>query len=587
MRHSWKMKLGAVLLVAALLSACSAKSDTTGDTAGDGGSAATATATAGASDAAANAQLASIDTSQEVEYEADDAYTDWTTANPTKIALSGTGATIDGSGAEAKDGTVTITAAGTYAVSGKLDDGRIVVDVADKGVVRLVLNGAEIHNSDSSAIYVEEAGKLVLTLAEGTENVVSDGAEYVFPDASTDEPNAAIFSHDDLTINGSGKLAVQGNYKDAIKSKDDLKITGGTIAIQSVDDGLVGRDLVAVQDGAVTIDAADDAVKTTNDTDETKGFIYIQGGTFSIQAGDDAIHSETAIKISGGKIDILKSNEGIEARVIDISGGDIRVVSDDDGVNAAGGTSSEAEGGAGGGGGRPGSQADSGNLLKISGGTLSVDAQGDGLDANGSIEMSGGTVLVNGPTNDGNGSLDYDGTFVMTGGFLVAAGSSGMAQASSDGSTQPGILMTYSQTQQAGAIVRLEDADGNGLVTFAPSKTYSSVFISSPELKQNASYTLYSGGTSTGTATGGLYEGGDYSGGTKVVSFETSSVVTWLNESGVTEARSGMGGPGGNRGGGGRGFGGGRMPQGGQQPPDGQQPTDGQLPADGQQPTDG
>lgn len=587
MRHSWKMKLGAVLLVAALLSACSAKSDTTGNTAGDGGSAATATATAGASDAAASAQLASIDTSQEVEYEADDAYTDWTTANPTKIALSGTSATIDGSGAEAKDGTVTITAAGTYAVSGKLDDGRIVVDVADKGVVRLVLNGAEIHNSDSSAIYVEEAGKLVLTLAEGTENVVSDGAEYVFPDASTDEPNAAIFSHDDLTINGSGKLAVQGNYKDAIKSKDDLKITGGTIAIQSVDDGLVGRDLVAVQDGAVTIDAADDAVKTTNDTDETKGFVYIQGGTFSIQAGDDAIHSETAIKISGGKIDILKSNEGIEARVIDISGGDIRVVSDDDGVNAAGGTSSEAEGGAGGGGGRPGSQADSGNLLKISGGTLSVDAQGDGLDANGSIEMSGGTVLVNGPTNDGNGSLDYDGTFVMTGGFLVAAGSSGMAQASSDGSTQPGILMTYSQTQQAGAIVRLEDADGNGLVTFAPSKTYSAVFISSPDLKQNASYTLYSGGTSTGTATGGLYEEGDYSGGTKVVSFETSSVVTWLNESGVTEARSGMGGPGGNRGGGGRGFGGGRMPQGGQQPPDGQQPTDGQLPADGQQPADG
>lgn len=554
--NNWYMKqLGIVLLCAVMVSACSSNNSVTTSTATTS-NATTATAepasdvTVQTSDAGSGEQLASIDPAQEVEYDEDDAYTDWTSANPTEIKLNGTGASIEGAGAEAKDSTITITSAGTYAVSGKLDDGQIVIDVKDEGTVRLVLNGAEIHNSSTSPIYVEEAGKTIITLQEGTENLVSDGATYVYPDATTDEPNAAIFSHDDLTINGTGKLIVQGNYNNGITSKDKLKIMGGTLEIHVLDDGLMGRDLVAVHEGDLTIEAGGDAIKTTYDTDATKGFIVITGGTINIDAGDDGIHSETAIALAGGTIDIVKSNEGIEAPTIVISDGKTSVVASDDGMNVAGGDGESAnEGGPGAGGGQ--FATTSTNKLTISGGYLSVESQGDGLDSNGSIVMTGGTVVVNGPTGNNNGSLDYDGTFEMTGGVIVSAGSSGMVQASSDQSTQYGILMTYSQAQQADTLVRLEDSEGNAIITFAPSKDYQAVYISSPNMKKDASYTLYSGGMSTGSESNGLYDGGEYQGGAKVVEFKTSTIVTWLNESGVTEASSGMGGPGG-RGGGGR-----------------------------------
>ncbi|WP_127494919.1 carbohydrate-binding domain-containing protein [Paenibacillus glycanilyticus] len=586
-------KLAFILLCAAALSACNSQTNAGANTTGSTGSANT-------SEAAAAVQTATYQLDDTVEYDEDDAYTDWSTSDVTSIALNGTSATIDGSGAEAKDGILTITAAGTYVASGKLDEGQIVVNVADKGIVRLVLNGAEIHYSKSAPIYVEEAGKLILSLPEGTNNVVSDGTDYVFPDSETDEPNAAIFSKDDMTINGTGKLTVQGNYNNGIASKDKLKITGGTFDIQAADDAVMGRDLVAVKDGDFTLDAAGHGIKTTNDTEGEEGIIVLQGGTYNIQsgkdglhstgglsisegdltiaAGDDGIHAETALEIAGGNIDITKSYEGLEATDITIAGGDIKLAASDDGVNAATGADSSGGEGAAPGGGQQASGASEG-LLTISGGSLYVDADGDGLDANGSIVMTGGTVMVNGPTENNNGALDYDSTFNMTGGTLVAAGSSGMVQAASDSSTQAGILMMFPETQQAGTLVHLEDESGKAIATYAPTKNYQAVYISTPDLAKDASYTIYSGGKSTGTPTNGLYADGEYSGGTKVVSFTASSLITWVNESGVTEAQSGFGGGmGGGRGGhGGMGGGGGRG-MGGQMPQDGAAPPDGTAP---------
>ncbi len=573
-------KLGVIVLCAALLSACNGKAAPLSEVEASTAITASTNEATSTNEAASGEQAASIDLTEVVEYDDDDQYKDWTSANPTEIKLNGTSASIEGTGAEAKNGTITIRAAGTYSVSGKLDEGQIVVDVKDKGIVRLVLNGAEIHNSSTSPIYVAEAGKTIITLQEGTENLISDGETYVYPDTATDEPNAAIFSHDNLTFNGTGKLVVQGNFNNGITSKDKLKITGGTLEIHAVDDALMGRDLVAVQEGDITIEAGGHGIKTTNDAEDSLGIIAIEGASFNIRsvedalhssggiqiaggdiditADDDGIHAEVSIAIVGGTIDITKSNEGIEAPTIVISEGQISVVASDDGVNAAGGADDSASEGAPGG---NQSGAASSNKLTISGGYLTVDAQGDGLDANGSIAMAGGTVIVNGPTGNNNGSLDYDGTFEMTGGFLVAAGSSGMAQAASEQSTQYGILMSYPQTQAAGTMVHLEDSEGNAIITFAPSKNYQSVFVSSPNFKKDASYTLYSGGTSTGTEANGLYDGGEYQGGTKVVDFTTSSVITWLSESGVTAARSGMGGPGGNPG-----QGSGRMRPVGEQP---------------------
>jgi hypothetical protein len=577
-----------------------------------------------------------------VTYDSDDLYTDWKSEDNTSIELTGTGATVEDSGGAIVDGNIiTIKTSGTYVISGKLNDGQIIVDAEDKATVRLVLNGAEINSSANSPIYVKKAEKTVISLEEGTENTISDGKSYNL-EGSEDEPNAALFSKDDLTINGTGKLVVDGNYNNGITSKDDLKITGGTIEIEAADDGLMGRDLLAVKDGKITINAGGDAVKSTNDKDASKGVIAIEGGAFDLVAendgfqavtslliadgdfkvatgggspemvgskegeqrpgqtnnttttasaetesdsakglkagtevaigggtfdidslddavhsnnsvtinggkiaiatGDDGIHGDSAVLANGGDINISKSYEGIESLVITIAAGTIEVNASDDGINVGGGVD----------GSNPDMQSatSENNLLSITGGNVYVNAQGDGLDSNGSISMTDGTVIVSGPTNNGNGSLDYDQTFDISGGLLIAAGSSGMVQAASEESKQYSMLMTYPETQAAGTILHLEDSKGNIVVTLAPEKDYQSVFISSPELEKDGTYTLYSNGTATGSEANGLYSDGDYSGGTKVVQFTIADSVTWLNESGITTAQSG--GPGG---------GGGKAPQ--------------------------
>jgi hypothetical protein len=508
---------------------------------------------------------------------------------------------------------------------------------------------------------VKNAGKTVVSLPEGTDNTLSDGTEYVLEDSS-DEPNAALFSKDNLTINGTGKLTVHGNYNNGITSKDELRITGGTIEIDSVDDGLMGRDVVGVKEGTITIVAGGDGIKSSNDKDSSKGNIALEGGRYDITAssdgiqaesslliadgdytissgggspetvatkgndmrptgnetttttttvtetdsakglkatvdvaigggrfkidssddavhsnnsvtitdgemtiasGDDGIHGDTAVLTKGGKINITKSYEGIESKVISIADGEIDVTASDDGINV--------------GGGNDGSGIDfqstetDDNLLSISGGTVTVNSAGDGLDSNGAIQMTAGTVLVNGPTDNGNGSLDYDQSFEMTGGFLIAAGSAGMLQATSEQSTQNAMVMTYPETQAAGTLLHLEDSDGNTVATFAPEKDYQAVFISSPNLEKDKDYTLYSGGTSTGKEADGLYSDGDYTGGTKVVKITISDSVTWLNESGVTTGSSGGPGGGGMRGGG-------QRPDRGQTPPTGEAPDGSQTP---------
>ncbi|SEK43643.1 carbohydrate-binding domain-containing protein [Paenibacillus sp. OK003] len=732
-------KLWSIAMITAMVTACSAPAATSS-------TANAATSTTGTTKTVSVSEQTSVKYADLVTMDADDTNVSWSATDSTTIKLNGTTASITGSGAKAANGSVTISAAGTYVLSGKLTDGQIVVNVADKGTVHLVLNGATINDNDSAAIYIQKAGKAIITLEEGTENAVSDGKTYVYADATTDEPDAAIFSKADLTFNGTGKLTVTGNYNEGITSKDDLKIVSGTINVKSADDGIKGKDMVAIQAGIITIDSEGDGIKSTNDTDTTKGFVAIAGGTFNIQSGsdgiqaetalvtdggtfnivtgggsanapekveegpfgggwgggtppadmgtppdgeppadmpsnngtnaagavpssstnakapadsnadadtsttteeettsakalkagvdltvnggtytidsmddslhsnnnvivndgkfsiesgDDGIHADQALTINGGTITIAKSYEGLEGAIITLNDGDVDVTASDDGVNASGeitatdadadaattaddstkaadtdttavsntsvtettgttsttdqsnqstDTNSNARPQGGGPGGMPGESA-SNSELHINGGSLTVNAGGDGLDSNGSIYMTDGTVIVNGPTDNGNGPLDYDGTFEMSGGYLVAAGSSGMAQGTSDTSTQNTIVMTYPETQKAGTLVHVQDSEGNNILTFAPAKDYQSVVVSSPDLKKDGSYVIYSGGTSTGKAVDGLYTDGTYSGGTKVVAFQSTSNVTWVNESGVTTANTGMG-PGG--------FGGGR-----------------------------
>jgi hypothetical protein len=557
-----------------------------------------------------------------VEYDQDDLDYSINSSDMSYIKLEGDSITFEGSGATVNGNIVTITSAGMYGISGTLNDGQIIVDTVDEETVVLVLNGADITYSTSAPIYVSNAEKTVITLADGTENYVTDGDSYIFEDAE-DEPNAAVFSKDDLTINGNGSLTVSANYNNGIASKDDLKITGGSITVNAVNDGIKGRDSIAIKDGMITVNAGGDGMQSNNDEDAEKGYVAIEGGTLDITAGldgiqaetsllvsggdiaitsgggsveasssvggfggrgmggnpnktdesakglkagvdltitggeiqisslddalhsnvritinggdillasgDDGVHADDVLTINGGVLNITQSYEGLESVIITINDGTIHLVASDDGINASSGNGGAAAGGMPGQG--PGDFESGDNYLYVNGGYIAIDAMGDGIDANGPIDMTRGVVIVNGPTSNGNGPLDYLGTFNISGGFLVAVGSSGMAQAPSESSSQYSMMYNFSAQQVAGTLVHIETDNGEEILTFMPTKEYQSVLLSSPELQNGATYVVYSGGSSTGTVTDGLYSGGKYTAGTQVASFTISSIVTGAGSS--------------------------------------------------------
>ncbi|MBB6731600.1 carbohydrate-binding domain-containing protein, partial [Cohnella zeiphila] len=304
MNRSHKAKLMAAAILSALLAAgCSSNADEPAASASASSSTGGTTVSSSGAASAAAVKLAGLDATEQAGFDEDDALTTWSADSSIAIALGGTGATVDGSGATAEGGVVTIADAGTYVVSGQSSDGQIVIDVPEDAVVHLVLNGVQISNDDGPALYVKEADKVIVTLQDGTDNTVADGATYA--DTSEDAPTAALYSKGDLTINGTGKLTVQGNSNDGIASKDDLKLMSGTIDIQAADDGMIGKDLVAVKDGTVTIDAGGDGIKSTNDADADKGNVAIAGGTFHITAENDGFQAASSLLIDGGTFDIV------------------------------------------------------------------------------------------------------------------------------------------------------------------------------------------------------------------------------------------------------------------------------------------
>lgn len=495
------------------------------------------------------------------------------------IELHGGSASISGSGAEAEQReyyVVKITEGGTYVISGSLENGQIYVE-AGENQVHLVLNGAKLSCKASAPIYINNGRKTVITLAAGTENVLTDGTDYTYAVTESDEetgeitgePNAALFSKKALTINGSGSLSVTGNFNNGITCKDELKIMNGTITVTAQNHGIRGNDFVVIKGGSIAVAALEgDGIKSTKEEHAEKGYVYIENGTLSVTAGDDGIqaanfaavkdgsislacgkdgiHADGTLSISGGTIDIEKSYEGLEGLEIDISSGKIHLTAEDDGLNASAGSASETDGwrGFGGGGGM---QYDSSCQIYISGGYLYVDADGDGIDSNGDLTVSGGSVIINGPTNSGNGALDANGTILVNGGFLVASGSSGMAEYPSGSSAQNVIVATLSR-QQAGALLRIEDADGNDLLTFTSAKTYHSLIFSSPDIKSGMEYTVYTGGSySGGTESDGLMADGSYTGGSVFGSVTVSTILSYVGTSGGMNGPGGMGGRPGRR----------------------------------------
>ena len=500
----------------------------------------------------------------------------WDTTGAAAITLTGDGASISGNGAYVYDGNVVIAEAGRYVLSGSLEDGSIIVDAHDSSKVWILLDGVEINCSDDACIQVDQADKVFLTLAEGSENTLISGSAYS-DTALSDGTDGAIFAHDDLTINGSGSLTVTAQYSHGISANDDLVITGGTITISAADDAIHVNDSIRIKDAAITVTAGDDGLLTTNEVEN--GYLYIESGTLditasgdgihttgdvtvaggetNISAGDDGIHSDASVFVQSGTILISDCYEGIEALIIDVSGGDVSINCEDDGFNANGGSSDMFGGGGqmGGGqndgtfghGGMHGSGTDEGTTgemptppdrsgesmsggmptgqetetasgsgqssadtedvetyISISGGNIrivnEVGQDADGLDSNGDIKISGGTIYISLLGTGSNCAVDYasesGGVAEITGGTIIACGASSMAESFDSTSTQASILYNMSSIAAAGTTLTVTDADGSVLLSWEVPCSFSSALISCPEMKIGGTYTVSAGETS-------------------------------------------------------------------------------------------
>ncbi|MBP1756309.1 MAG: hypothetical protein H6Q59_2707, partial [Firmicutes bacterium] len=506
--------------------------------------------------------LSSSEVVVDTEFTARDIEVGYEAASATSIVLDGSSIQVSGEGATAEGKVLTITKEGSYIVAGSLDDGQIIIDAGDKDKIQLILNGVSINCQSNAPIYIKNADKVFITLAEGTKNSLTDGSEYV----QTDDNNVdgVIYSKADLTLNGSGTLSIQGSYKQGIVSKDDLIITGGTYEISAVKDALNGKDCVKIKDGSFTLNTTTgNGIQSKNSEDSTKGYVYISGGTINITNCKEGIEG-TVIIIEDGTIVINATDDGLNAASASSSSTTTdtsQVISsmstntsstntsstNTSGTNTSGTNTSSTDdiiiatatddpiassatvtspdtgddttitrgpggmkrgqapageapqggflpddkgqgnfGGAGGG----QFEVDENCYIRISGGTIIVNAQGDGIDSNGSLYVSGGTINVNGPTENNNGSLDYNGVAEITGGTVIVVGSAGMSQSFGETSTQCAILYNMDSAVAAGSTLTLADEDGNEVVSFTPNKQYQSIVISSPKLVQGENYTL-------------------------------------------------------------------------------------------------
>lgn len=540
----------------------------------------------------------------EVEYDAQELTGEWSDYTA-KITLDDSKVAIEGIGVTNNNNSIIIKSAGTYYVTGNTSDGNIMIEANKDDNVQLVLDNCLITSTTTAPINAIQAEKLTITLAENSENTITDGSSYTeFSDTENSEPDGAIFAKTNLVINGKGKLVVEANYSDGIVSKDYIKIINANIEVNSADDAIKGKDYVATNNANIKINAKGDGIKSTNAEDTSLGYVVIEGGILNIEAeadgiqaetvlnissnpkiniitsrevtslnnnqnfgrlgefkhgrkmegfsnfvtstedlgsskalkagaeitidsgnieiestddsihsngiivindatikassGDDGIHADTNIVINAGDIDITKCYEGIESSYIEINGGTISVVASDDGINIGGGNDSSAMGG------RPGQNSfssveDLNKKLVINNGNIMVDATGDGLDSNGSIQINGGNIVVAGPISSGNGPLDYELKCEVNGGNVIIYGSNGMWQNPSNSSKQ--YCLTYEVSGKTGDEVVLKDNFSNQITTFEIVKPYRAITISNKNIQKGKTYTIYINGNSAGSLT--------------------------------------------------------------------------------------
>ena len=531
------------LLAALALTGCSATSasNTSATSATSTSASSTSDTTSKVADSFSTDVKSGAKLAEDTHYSAKDLT--WDSSSEVTIDLSNPTAT---DGVTVSDGVITITKAGNYKLTGTYE-GQIKVEAADSDMVRLILNNAAITNSTGAAINVVEADEVVIYTASGTTNTVSDGSSY--SDTASGSPDAAIYSKSDLTLAGEGTLKVEGKYEEGIHTSDSLVIASGTLEVNAANTGIKGKDYVDILDGTITVTASQDGIKATNDTDGNRGWVRLSGGTVNISAGDDGFKAERVLEISGGTLNITQSNEGIEAQYINILDGTVNVTSSDDGINAsysttststksaststtqttqskqaaqgnqsapqapsgsagqapAGGQAPSGTMGSGttgqppaGGGARGGMGGGGGTFevvdatINITGGTVTVNANGDGIDSNGTATLSGGTLIVNGPFTGGNASLDTNGDLLLNG-TTVAAGNSGdMFEAPSTSSTSGYVKISNVSNLSAGTTVQVTDSSGNVVANYKVTNSNTAlILVSSSKITKGESYTVY------------------------------------------------------------------------------------------------
>lgn len=534
------------LLAALALTGCSATS--TSNTSATATSATTTSASSTSDTTSKVADSFSTDVKNGAKLAEDTHYSakdlTWDSSSEVTIDLSNPTAT---DGVTVSDGVITITKAGNYKLTGTYE-GQIKVEAADSDMVRLILNNATITNSTGAAINVVEADEVVIYTASGTTNTVSDGSSY--SDTASGSPDAAIYSKSDLTLAGEGTLKVEGKYEEGIHTTDGLVIASGTLEVSAANTGIKGKDYVDILDGTVTVTATKDGIKATNDTDGNRGWVRLSGGTVNISAGDDGFKAERVLEISGGTLNITQSNEGIEAQYINILDGTVNVTSSDDGINASYSTSSssstestsssttqttqsnqgnqaaqgnqsapQAPSGSAGQAPAGGGQAPSGNMgqppagggggmgggmgggdtfevvdatINIAGGTVTVNANGDGIDSNGTATLSGGTLVVNGPFTGGNTSLDTNGDLLLNGTTVVAGNSGDMFEAPASSSTSGYVKLTNLSNVSSGTTIQVADSSGKVVANYKVTNSNTAlILVSSANITKGQSYTVY------------------------------------------------------------------------------------------------
>ncbi len=447
------------------------------------------------------------------------------------------------------DGTIfsktdlTLNGEGTLNITGNYKCGAVSKDDLIICGLNLTVKSTGCSLEGKDCIKIRDAAITVSSGGDGIRSTNTEKANKGFVYIETG--NIDITSGNDGIQAATVLKAANGNVKITAGGAADTKQNSGGRNMpgfggktQTTDDeestkGLKAGSLIVIDEGGFEVSSKDDSFHSNGD-------IEINGGSFTAATGDDGFHADSNLIINGGSITVGRSYEGLEGQKVTVTGGNIDITASDDGINAASPSSSGSSTD-----GRPGN-SDSNALITIGGGYILVNASGDGIDSNGNVVISGGTVLVSGPTDNRNAAFDYDGEATVSGGTVILCGSSGMAQGFSDKSEQASFMYTLDSSASAGSSVALTDEKGNVIASFIPAKQYNNIVITSSSLKNGSSYKLVIGGTVSGADKNGYASSGSVSSAAQTLDIKLTGITTSFGNGGMSGGNIG----GGNKGGG-------------------------------------